>query len=143
MKDLKIILTEGFFKNVGAQPTLADAITQGKSSIRLQRISSGKIKDEYADITKTGPKSIHVDIKRGDSGSFSFRLTKNKFDIDFSDYYKVLYNLVKGDFSKLSCRWNSTIGHYDGFMLEFRNKDFPGCIMLEYIVRTGVLTRCI
>ena len=138
MKDLKTILTEGFFKNVGAQPTLADAITQGKPSIKLQRISFGKDKDEYANIVKTGPESIHVDVEYGGG---SFRLTKNKFDIDFSSYYKVLYDLVKGDFSKLHCRWNSTIGHYDGFMLEFRNKDFPGCIMLEYIVHTGKLTR--
>ena len=139
MKDLKAILTENFFKNVGAQPTLADAITQGKPSIRLQRMVSGKIKDECANITKIGPESIHVELERGNS----FRLTKNKFDIDFSEYYKVLYDLVKGDFSKLCCRWNSTISHYDGFMLEFRNKDFPGCIMLEYIVYTGVLNRYI
>ena len=139
MKDLKAILTENFFKNVGAQPTLADAITQGKSSIRLQRMVSGKIKDECANITKIGPKSIHVELERGSS----FRLTKNKFDIDFSEYYKVLYDLVKGDFSKLCCRWNSSVSHYDGFMLEFCNKDFPGCIMLEYIVYTGVLNRYI
>ena len=139
MKNLSSYLFEGFFKNVGAQPTLADAITQGKPSIKLQRISSGKGKVEYANITKTGPKSIHVELERGSS----FRLTNNKFDIDFSEYYKVLYDLVKGDFSKLCCRWNSTISHYDGFMLEFRNKDFPGCIMLEYIVYTGILTRYI
>ena len=139
MKDLKAILTENFFKNVGAQPTLADAITQGKSSIRLQRMVSGKIKDECANITKIGPKSIHVELERGSS----FRLTKNKFDIDFSEYYKVLYDLVKGDFSKLCCRWNSSVSHYDGFMLEFCNKDFPGCIMLEYIVYAGVLNRYI
>ena len=138
MKDLKAILTENFFKNVGAQPTLADAITQGKSSIRLQRMVSGKIKDECANITKTGPKSIHVDIERSSDG---FRLTKNKFDIDFSEYYKALYDLVKGDFNKLRCRWDSTVGHYDGFMLVFRNKDLPGCIMLEYVVYTGKLNR--
>ena len=138
MKNLSSYLFEGFFKNIGAQPTLADAITQGKSSIRLQRMAFGRIKDECANITKTGPKSIHVDIERSSDG---FRLTKNKFDIDFSEYYKVLYDLVKGDFGKLRCQWDSTVGHYDGFMLEFRNKDFPGCIMLEYVVYTDKLNR--
>ena len=67
MKDLKALLTESFFKNMGAQLTLTDAITQGKPSIKLQRISSGKGKVEYANITKTGPKSIHVDIERNGS----------------------------------------------------------------------------
>ena len=138
MKNLSSYLFEGFFKNIGAQPTLVDAITQGKPSIKLQRISSGKGKVEYANITKTGPKSIHVDIERNGG---DFYLPKYKFDIDFSEHYKALYDLVKGDFGKLRCQWDSTVGHYDGFMLEFRNKDFPGHIMLEYLVYTGKLNR--
>ena len=39
MKELKSVLeksivSENFFKNIGAQPTLVDAITQGKHSIK-------------------------------------------------------------------------------------------------------------
>lgn len=61
MKDLKTILTEGFFKNVGAEVSIADIITRKKltrkiygTSVRGERTSSRAL------VSRTGMTSIHL-----------------------------------------------------------------------------------
>lgn len=134
MKDLKTILTEGFFKNVGAVYSIADVITKGKGSIKLygRDITEVPIRNKSVAITRTGPESIHVVTK-------DRYYSKKEFDISFSDYRDTLYSMAQGDFKKLTCAWYSNVGHYDGFTLRFINKDTQAVFWLEYIVHLGGL----
>ena len=65
MKDLKTILTESFFANVGAVYSIADIITKGKGSIKLcgRDVTEVPIRNKSVTITRTGPESIHVVTK--------------------------------------------------------------------------------
>ena len=134
MKDLKTILTEGFFKNVGAVYSIADVITQGKGSIKLcgRDVTEVPIRNKSVTITRTGPESIHVVTK-------DKYYSKKEFDISFSEYRDVLYSMAQENFKNLMCEWYSNFGHYDGFTLRFINKDTQAVFWLEYIVNLGGL----
>ena len=134
MKDLKAILTEGFFANVGAVYSIADIITKGKGSIKLcgRDITEVPIRNKSVTITRTGPESIHVVTK-------DRYYSKKEFDISFSDYRDALYSMAQGDFKNLTCAWYSNCGHSDGFTLRFINKDTQAVFWLVYIVHLGGL----
>ena len=137
MKDLKTILTEGFFKNVGAEAyPIADTITKGKGSIKLcgRDITEVPIRNKSVIITRTGPESIHVVTK-------DQHYSKKEFDISFSDYRDALYSMAQGNFKNLTCVWYSNAGHYDGFVLRFYNKITHNAIWFKYIVYRNEIFR--
>ena len=129
MKDLKTILTEGFFKNVGAVYSIADVITKGKGSIKLcgRDVTEAPIRNKSVTITRIDPESIHVVTK-------DKYYSKKEFDISFSEYRNALYSVAQGNLKNLTCTWYSNVGHYDGFVLRFINKVTRAVIWLEYIV---------
>lgn len=115
MKDLKTILTEGFFKNIGAEVSIADIITHKKltrkiygTSVRGERTSSRAL------VSRTGMTSIHVNVLTD--------FCKKEFDINYSKYSSEIYNLVNGDFSELDCIWITNTIPNDAFILCFYDK---------------------
>lgn len=117
MKDLKAILTENFFKNVGAGIPIADIITRKKLTRKIYGTSvQGERTSSRALISKTGMTSIHVNVLTD--------FYKKEFDINYSKYSSEIYNLVNGNFSELDCIWVTNTVPDDAFILCFFNKKY-------------------
>lgn len=117
MKDLKTILTEGFFKNVGAGIPIADFITHKKPTRKIYGTDTrGERTSSRALISKTGGTSIHVNVLTD--------FHKKEFDVDYSKYSSEIYNLVNGNFSELDCIWVTNTVPDDAFILCFFNKKY-------------------
>ena len=115
MKDLKTILTEGFFKNVGAEIAIADIITHKKLSRKIYGASIlGERTSSRALVSKTSMTSIHVNVLTD--------FCKKEFDINYSKYSSEIYNLVNGNFSELDCIWVTNTVPDDAFILRFYDK---------------------
>ena len=141
MKDLKAILTENFFKNVGVDNYLANSITKGQDNIILtgRDILKGKFKSNTAaEITKLSPTAIHVKILKG------VKYPKKEFDIDFSDYEKFIRNIAEEDFlnRSLEVSWYiDTVSYNPVFLLNFYNKDTYRELFLKYNIVTDTLEK--
>ena len=115
MKDLKTILTEGFFKNVGAEVPIANIITHKKLSRKIYETDTrGERTSSRALISRTGMTSIHVNVLTD--------FYKKDFDVDYSKYSSEIYNLVDGNFSELDCIWITNTVPDDAFILCFFDK---------------------
>ena len=141
MKNLSSYLSEVFFKNVGVDNYLSNAITKGQDNIILtgRDILKGKYKpNTFAEITKLSPTAIHVKILKGG------KYPKKEFDIDFSDYEKFIRNLAEGDFlnRSLEVSWYiDTVSYNPVFLLNFYNRDTYRELFLKYNIVTDTLEK--
>lgn len=139
MKELKEVLKESFYSNVGVDNCVANAITLGQEKIIKYGINpAGKTMLKMtAEITKTSPSSIHVKVK-------GYKLPKTEFDIDFTKYEDKLREIARGKFSDLQFNWD--VGIYSSdfrgvFAMRFTNKNTYQDYFLNYNVDSDTLTR--
>lgn len=138
MKELKEVLKENFYSNVGVDNCVANAITLGQEKIIKYGINpAGKTMLKMtAEITKTSPSSIHVKVK-------GYKLTKTEFDIDFTKYEDKLREIARGKFSDLQFNWN--VDNYSRdrgtFAMRFTNMNTYQDYFLNYNVDSDTLTK--
>lgn len=138
MKELKEILKESFYSNVGTDNCIANAITLGQEKIIKYGINpAGKTMLKMtAEITKTSPTSIHVKVK-------GYKLPKTEFDIDFTKHEDKIRELAKGKFSDLKFNWN--VDNYSRdrgtFAMRFTNMNTYQDYFLNYNVDSDTLTK--
>lgn len=141
MKNLLSYLSESFFKNVGVDNYLTNAITKGQDNITLvgRDILKGKFKSNTAaEITKLSPTAIHVKILKG------VKYPKKEFDIDFSDYEKFIKDIAEGDFlnPSLEVSWYiDTVSYKPVFLLNFSNRNTYRELFLKYNIITDTLEK--
>lgn len=138
MRNLVDILSEGFYKNTGANDYLTNAITVGQDKIIKYGINLAEnpVLKMTAEITKNTSTSIHVKVK-------GFRLSRMEFDIDFAEYEAKLKEFARGKFSNLEFRWY-VCGYYRDrgiFVMKFTNTNTNHDYFLNYNVDSETLTR--
>ena len=138
MRELREILREGFYSNVGIDNCVANAITSGQEKIIKYGINpAGKIMLKMtAEITKTSLTSIHVKVK-------GFRLSKMEFDIDFTEHEDKIKELARGKFSVLQFNWDvdNTFREDGIFAMRFTNPNTHRDYFLNYNVENDTLTK--
>ena len=139
MKNLSSYLFESFFDNVGVNDYLTNAITEGQDKIIKYGINPrGKIlKTVAAEITKNTPTSIHVKIK-------GIKLSKQEFDIDFSEYENAIKEFAGGKFSNLIFKWNvdtSEFADRGKFVMRFFNTNTRRDYYLSYYISDDILKK--
>lgn len=139
MKELKEVLKENFYSNVGVDNCVANAITLGQEKIIKYGINpAGKTMLKMtAEITKTSPTSIHVKVK-------GLRLSRMEFDIDFAKHEDRLKEIARGKFSDLLFYWD--VGIYGSdfrnvFAMRFTNKNTYQDYFLNYNVENDTLKK--
>ena len=137
MRELKEILREGFYANIGSNNCIANAITLGQKKISMHGINPFEeiMPETTAEITKTSLISIHVKLK-------GFKLSKMEFDIDFTEYEDKLRELAKGRFLDLKFNWcvNDFSRDNDLFTMWFTNINTRQEYFLNYNVNSDTLT---
>ena len=137
MKELKEVLREGFYANIGSNNCIANAITSGQKKISKCGINPFEeiMLGTSAEITKTSLISIHVKLK-------GFKLSKMEFDIDFTKYEDRLRELAKGKFSDLKFNWcvNDFSRDNDLFTMWFTNMNTHHEYFINYNVNSDTLT---
>lgn len=136
MKELKEILREGFYANIGSNNCIANAITSGQKKISMHGMNPFEeiIPETTAEITKTSLISIHVKLK-------GFKLSKMEFDIDFTECEDELRELAKGKFSDLKFNWcvNDFSRDNDLFTMCFTNMNTRHEYLINYNVNSDTL----
>ena len=139
MKNLSSYLFESFFDNVGVNDYLTNAITEGQDKIIKYGINPrGKtLKTVAAEITKNTPTSIHVKIK-------GIKLSKQEFDIDFSEYENAIKEFAGGKFSNLIFKWNVDTSEFvdrGKFVMSFFNTNTRRDYYLSYYIYDDILKK--
>lgn len=139
MKNLSSYLFESFFDNVGVNDYLTNAITEGQDKIIKYGINPrGKtLKTVAAEITKNTPTSIHVKIK-------GIKLSKQEFDIDFSEYENAIKEFAGGKFSNLIFKWNVDTSEFvdrGKFVMRFFNTNTRRDYYLSYYIYDDILKK--
>ena len=141
MRELKEVLKESFYSNVGIDNCIANAITSGREKIIKHGINpAGRdMQHVTAKITKTSLTSIHVEVK-------GYRLLKLEFDIDFTKHEDKLREIARGKFSDLQFCW--IVGYYsrderefrETFTMRFTNPNTYQDYFLNYNIDNDTLT---
>ena len=139
MKNLSSYLFENFFNNVGVNDYLTNAITEGQDKIIKYGINPrGKtLKTVTAEITKNTPTSIHVKTK-------GIKLSKQEFDIDFSEYENAIKEFAGGKFSNLIFKWNADTSEFanrEKFEMRFFNTNTRRDYYLTYYISDDILKK--